>query len=125
MGDSKAGATPVRECKFEVDASTSNWLVLHGDPVFRSYHGRVWIDPSGGLVRKIEKVSTGLPANHPIERIGAKVEYAWMKIDGKSYLLPLRAETLSCFRHSFECRKNDIEFRNYRKFEVESKLVPD
>jgi hypothetical protein len=101
----------VKEYSFAVDESGSYWFVLDSDP-------------SDGRVLQIEKRSFVLPENHPVERVAAKVEYGWVKIDGKSHLLPIKAETLSCYRHFFECRKNDIDFRNYRKFEVESKLVP-
>jgi len=51
------------------------------------------------------------------------VDYDWVDIAGTRYLLPVRSENLACFRGTLTCTKNEIEFKNYRKFEVESQVL--
>ena len=50
------------------------------------------------------------------------LEYAEVEIDGRSYLLPARAQNASCQRGSAYCTRLDIEFLDYRKFSSESTL---
>jgi hypothetical protein len=42
---------------------------------------------------------------------------------GSRYLLPVKSENLACFRGRPRCTRNEIEFRNYRKFSVESQVI--
>jgi hypothetical protein len=46
-----------------------------------------------------------------------------VKIAGQEYHMPLKAEVLSCQRSSPHCSRNEIEFRNYRKFGAESIVI--
>jgi hypothetical protein len=51
------------------------------------------------------------------------VDYSWVTISGKKFLLPVKSENLACVRGTFDCTKNEIEFRNYRKFTAESQVL--
>jgi len=46
-----------------------------------------------------------------------------VNIEDKAYLLRLKGENTACFSGSGTCTRNTIEFRNYRKFEAESKIT--
>ena len=73
-------------------------------------------------VLRFEQRTAGLPRDFPLSKAESVLEYAFVKIDQKSYLLPAKGENLGCFSGSGTCTRNAIEFRNYRKFEAESKI---
>ena len=50
------------------------------------------------------------------------LEYGYVKIEDKTYLLPNRAENMACMTGSGTCTRNVIEFRNYKKFTTESNV---
>jgi hypothetical protein len=53
------------------------------------------------------------------------LEYDFVRIDTKLHLLPVHSENLMCQRGSNQCSRNEINFRNYRKFGAESKIEFD
>lgn len=48
---------------------------------------------------------------------------SWVTISGQKLLLPVKSENFSCTRGTLHCTRNEIEFRNYRKFQVESQVL--
>jgi len=63
-----------------------------------------------------------VPDNFPLDTIEWVVDYAPVRIGGQQYVLPVHAENLACWRGSFRCSKNTIDFRNYKKFTSESQV---
>jgi hypothetical protein len=61
----------------------------------------------------------------PYDKAESVVEYGFVNIEGKSYLLPTQSENLACLRGSSSCVRNVIEFRNYRKFSASSDIKYD
>ena len=57
------------------------------------------------------------------DKVEMSVDYGWVIINAQRYLLPVKSEVLACQTHSFSCMRNSIEYRNYRKFAVESQLL--
>jgi hypothetical protein len=53
------------------------------------------------------------------------VEYGFVNIEGKTYLLPVESENLACLRGSSNCVRNTISFQNYRKFSASSDIKYD
>lgn len=121
-GTETVGRTPVRVFSFEVDEAGSHWQTRVGEQkAFPPYRGAVRIDPVSARVFRIEMESLRMPADFPIEWGDYMVEYGWVRIDGAPHLLPVRASNTSCWR-SGGCVRNEIEFRNYRKFTAESAI---
>lgn len=89
--------------------------------------GRVWIDRETFRVLRLENVATEIPAGFPISGAVNMIDYDWVTIAERKYLLPVRAEveltTLSGGR-VFQTR-NEIRFRNYQKFGAEVKIVEE
>jgi hypothetical protein len=93
--------------------------------IITAYRGRCWVDPESHTVIKVEDKALNIPADFPITRAERVIEYDLADIAGRKYWLPLRAEmTMVEGARNYHSR-NVIEFKRYRKFEAEVKLVPD
>ena len=93
--------------------------------VTAAYQGTVWIDAETKRVLRIEQAAEGMPANFSITLAENSIEYDWVKIADQPYLLPVRAEVLLGSDRERSYNRNVIEFRNYRKFDTDIKIVPD
>lgn len=122
-GDSEAAGIRAKVFDFSVPKERSQWTIRYGYAVKPAHEGALWIDPETARVLRIEMSSRRLPANYDIDKVEMTVDYGWVDIAGTQYLLPVRSENLACFRGTFTCTRNEIEFRNYRKFEVESQVL--
>jgi hypothetical protein len=90
--------------------------------------GRVWIDREQNRVLRFEQIATEIPADFPIRAASSIVDYDWVKINERPYLLPSHADifitSLYKDRQLVQSR-NDIRFRGYQKFGAELKIIDD
>lgn len=87
------------------------------------YQGSLWIDEDTKRVLRIEHTATDIPPGFPMSQVESAVDYDWVTILGKAYWMPLTAETIQvsdAYRQAF---RNISEFRNYRKFEGDIKII--
>jgi hypothetical protein len=112
---------------FRVKQENSNWDIHapDGSIATPAFSGTVWIDKQTSNVLRIEEQTGPLPTSFPFDKAESVVEYGFTNIDGKTYPLPLHSEILTCQRGSTTCTKNDITFRNYRKFSADSTVTFD
>jgi hypothetical protein len=112
---------------FRVREENSNWDIHapDGSKATPAYVGTVWIDKETSNVMRIEEQTGSLPASFPFDKAESVVVYGFVRIDGKAYPLPIHSEILTCQRGSSTCTKNDIDFRNYRKFGADSTVTFD
>ncbi len=122
-GDSEASGLKAKIYDFFVPKERSQWTIRYGYAVKPAHEGSLWIDPESARVLRIEMSSRRLPANYDIDKVEMTVDYGWVDIAGTKWLLPVRSENLACYRGTFTCTRNEIEFKNYRKFEVESQVL--
>lgn len=122
-GDSDAAGLKAKVFDFSVPKERSQWTIRYGYAVKPAHEGALWIDPESARVLRIEMSSRRLPANYEIDKVEMTVDYGWVDISGTRYLLPVRSENLACYRGTFTCTRNEIEFKNYRKFQVESQVL--
>jgi len=122
-GDSDAAGMKARVYDFRVPKERSQWTIRYGYAVKPAHEGALWIDPESARVLRIEMSSRRLPSNYDIDKVEMTVDYDWVDIAGTRWLLPVRSENLACYRGTFTCTRNEIEFRNYRKFQVESQVL--
>ncbi len=86
-----------------------------------AYHGSVYADPESGVVWRISNQASDIPAELHTREIGTTIDYGEVSISGRSYVLPAHATVLET---SDEDRiRNELYFRNYQKFEAESKVT--
>ena len=123
-GDDRIGGRPAWVYDYTVAQSNSHWALVSptGDQYKPSYEGAIWIDQDTRRVMRIEQRATALPSDYFLNKVESLLEYGYAQIEDKLYLLPAKGENLSCFRGSGTCSRNTIEFRNYRKFEAQSKI---
>jgi len=109
---------------YTVAQPNSHWeLVSPDDRHWKpAYNGAVWIDKETRRVLRFEQHTTALPRDFPLSKADSLLEYAYVRIDQKTYLMPAKGENVACFSGSGTCSRNAIEFKNYRKFEAESKV---
>jgi hypothetical protein len=108
---------------FSVRRENSHWDVRATYLVRPAYSGSVWIEPSTGRVLRVEMDTHSLPSDYPVDKVEGAIDYDFVTIGAKKYLMPVRGEMLSCVTGGFDCDKNEIEFRNFRKFQVESQVL--
>jgi hypothetical protein len=121
---------------YRVDAAHSRYKLSSGDlSVVAGYHGRVYIVPGTNQVLRITTVAD-IPDRFPIRESTATVDYSYVQVDGREYLLPVRAETQAAGKQlgstppsspltPLTRYRNVTEFRSYRKFAVDSQLKLD
>ncbi len=122
-GESTAVGIRAKVYDYSVSQPTSRWTVRFGRPVQPAYRGSIWIDPESARVLRIEMRTRQLPSDYEIDTVETTVDYGWVTISGQRVLLPVKSENLACVRGSFDCVRNEIDFRNYRKFQVESQIL--
>lgn len=122
-GSSTAAGMSADVYDYSVEQPNSHWQIRFGRTVKPAYSGSLWIDPKTARVLRIEMGTKKLPADYEIDTVETVVDYSWVTISGKKYLLPVRSESLSCARGTFNCSKNEVEFKNYRKFAAESQVL--
>ena len=110
---------------FQVQGEYSHWrLSVGSQTVTTAYTGSVWVDPSTARVLRIEMQARNIPSDFPIDAVESAIDYAYVLVGEKSFLLPVHAESLGCQRGSSQCSHNVIDFRNYHEFKGESRIIP-
>ena len=106
-----------------MEHANSHWTIVaqDGRRYSPAYKGTVWIDKETRRVLRIEQQASGMPGNFPYDKAESTLEYGYVMIDGKNYLLPINSENLACMRGR-SCSRNTIDFKNYRKFNADSKI---
>lgn len=110
---------------FSVQQPRSNWQIhsLDDNKKYRpGYKGTIWIDQETNRIMRIEQQSLSFPGDFPFDKVELLLEYDFVRIDNKLFLLPVHSENLMCQRGSNNCSRNEINFRNYRKFGADSKI---
>lgn len=105
----------------------SHWTIVSADgrQYKPAYAGSIWIDKETRRVLRIEQRALYLPSGFTYDKAESTVEYGFVPIEGKSYLLPVTSANSACLAGMGNCVRNEIAFRNYRKFAVESDIKFD
>jgi len=89
--------------------------------------GRVWIDRETNRVLRFEQIATDIEAGFPITAARTLIDYDWVTIGEKKYLLPTNSEVVltSVNRQMSLQSRNEIRFRSYQKFSAEMKIIDE
>ena len=116
--------SPTAIYDFKVALPNSNWFTKIGGQGLRpAYSGSVWIDRSTAEVRRIEMQADNIPKDFPLDSVQWAVDYENVRLGTASFLLPVHAENLACWRGSPMCTKNEVDFRDYHKYSGESTIT--
>ncbi len=86
------------------------------------FHGLVYIDSATRSVRRITLVADGVPSNFTMHSTSITVDYDYVAIGTHDYLVPIRA-SVSLTQGKREAVLNEIEFRDYRRYASQTKLI--
>ncbi|MGH9899298.1 MAG: hypothetical protein ACRD4L_10675 [Pyrinomonadaceae bacterium] len=98
-----------------------------GNEITVGTRGRVWIDRENYRILRLESIATEIPSDYPVTEANNTIDYDWVIIADKEYLLPVRAVveiSAGKLARSYQTR-NEIRFRNYQKYGSEVQLLDD
>jgi len=84
------------------------------------YHGDVFLDGETSRVLRLTAAADDIPKEFDILTSTVEVDYDFVPVAGKSYLLPSHSK--SAMEHGFRKISNTVTFTNYRKFEADSTI---
>jgi hypothetical protein len=89
--------------------------------------GRMWIDRELDRVLRFEQIASEIPADFPITAASSTIDYDWVSINERKYLLPTHSQILMTTNQvKFVLQsKNDVRFRSYQKFGAELKVIDE
>jgi hypothetical protein len=89
--------------------------------------GRVWIDRETNRVLRFEQIATEIAADFPIRAASSLIDYDWVTIGERKYVLPIRSEILitSVNKSQTVQSRNEIRYRGYQKFGAELKVIDE
>ena len=98
-----------------IDLSSGN------DTIGVGFHGLVYIDAATSGIRRVTLEAEGLPRTFSMHSATMTVDYDYVAISARDYLLPVRS-TVSLQRGRKQIELNEIAFRNYRRFASRAKI---
>jgi hypothetical protein len=108
---------PQEKSQYSIQSRTTDKQI---NRIVVGHHGSVYIDPDDGSVLRLIRIAD-LPNDAPIRDAHTTLDYASSEVGGRSYLLPVVAETeLST---STLQTHNHVQFLDYRKFDVDANIV--
>ena len=111
---------------FEVDREHSHWHIqAPSQSVQPAYKGSVWLEKDTAEILRIEMQTYRMPKEFTFDKVESAVDYDYVRLGERQFLLPVHAETLTCVRGTSNCSRNVIDFRNYRKYSGESTITFD
>lgn len=111
---------------YHVTRSNSRWMIKDvpsAQTYQPAYSGLIYIERDAPVVIRLTMVAEGIPSSFPIQEAQSSLEYEYQEISGQQFLLPVRSEMI--MRDSKAVSKNEIEFRNYRKYSAETLIKFD
>ena len=126
-GEDRIAGRPAYVYDLSVRKDNSHWILVstNGRQYSPAYKGSLWIDKETRRVLRIEQIAQGMPRDFAYDKAESIIEYGFVAIEGKSFLLPVHGENMACETGTRNCSRNVIEFRNYRKFGAESSVSFD
>jgi len=89
--------------------------------------GRIWIDRELDRVLRFEQIATEIPRDFPIIAASSLIDYDWVMINERKYLLPIQSQILitSAQGQMVLQSRNDVRFRSYQKYGAELKVIDE
>lgn len=109
--------------RYRVSQANSQWSIVYEKSmtIRPGYSGLIYVDAQNQMITRITLDAQDIPSYFPIQMAKTQLDYDYTDIAGNTYLLPLRAEVR--MREGKFLVRNDIEFRNYRKFGADTQIT--
>jgi VWFA-related protein len=121
LGD---GTVQVFDYRVAAENSTFNLRAGSNDVITVGYHGQVYIDTVTQMVRRITQVTDNVPPKFLIREASVSVDYDYVVINKHDYMLPIGAQVI-LRKGRRELDLNEIEFRNFRRFGSNMRILTD
>jgi VWFA-related protein len=120
------GTGTVQVFNYRVGQSNSVFSVVgrNDKQIIVGFHGQIYIDTATRNVRRITLIADDLPHDFPTHYTSIAVDYEYVAINAHDYLMPISAE-LRLLQGRHEAVLNSIEFRNYRRFGSNMRIVSE
>ena len=102
-------------------------LISSGARAVVGSRGRIWIDRELDRVVRFEQIATEVPGDFPILGANTLIDYDWVMINERKYLLPTHSVVMitSNQGQAVVQDRNDIRFRSYQKYGAELKVIDE
>jgi hypothetical protein len=89
--------------------------------IYTAYRGLIYADADTGEITRITFEAVDIPQGFPVRQATEILDYDLVEISGQQYVTPQSAKLYMTAGR--EKTKNELEFRNYRKFGTESAIT--
>ncbi|HKR28231.1 MAG TPA: hypothetical protein VJS11_12285, partial [Acidobacteriaceae bacterium] len=116
---------PVQVFDYTVDAAHSSFDVtgLNNSQHVVAFHGEVYLDAATHSIRRISINADDIPEALHVRATSISVDYEWVTINNHDYLMPSRG-AVSLREGKHQAVLNAFEFRNYRRFGSQVRILP-
>lgn len=123
QGAAELGAETVDVLRYTVSAAYATMGLRDNNRLVSvGFHGLIYVDPSTDGVRRITLEADNLPRDFSIHSASMMVDYDYTAVGDHDYLLPARA-ALALGRGGQKTELNEIEFRNYKRFASQTRII--
>jgi VWFA-related protein len=115
---------PAQVFTFKVALANSQFDVagLNNRQNVVAFHGEVYLDTATHSIRRITVDADNIPEFLAVRATTISVDYSWVTINGHDYLLPARG-AVSLREGKHQAVLNEFEFRNYRRFGSQVRIL--
>jgi len=108
-----------------IDSGHSQYSISYEDTqrIITAYKGLIYADQNTGAISRITFTAVDIPSSFPVRSAVEILDYDDVDINGQPYICPLKADVRLTAGN--QKTKNEIEFRNYRKYGTESSITYD
>lgn len=129
VGTDRIRGRNVETLSYEVDFKHSKYEIRWRESdipkgVVDAYHGLLYVDPERLAIRRLTLDAQPLPVPFPIRRVSLTLDYDDASVAGQVYNLPL-SFTMVVEMQKGEQIRNDVSFRDFRRFLANSRVIPD
>jgi hypothetical protein len=116
---------PVQIFDYTVEQEHSSFDVagLNNTQHTVAFHGQVYLDPATLSIRRISMNADQIPQFLRVRASSILVDYNWVSINNHDYLMPSRG-AVSLREGKRQAVLNAFEFRNYRRFGSQVRILP-
>jgi VWFA-related protein len=116
------GNTTVQVLSYRVARKNATIVLTQGNAdVAVGFHGLVYIDRATNGVRRVTLEADDVPKSFPVRASVMTVDYDYIAISDRDYLLPVRSSVMLERAHR-KTELNEITFRNYHRYASRAKI---
>jgi hypothetical protein len=101
-------------------ASTCVAVRSESQVAYPSYKGSLKVRTETQDVVHVELEATDMPGGFPLDRAERSVDFTAVHVGSEQYHLPTTGYWFGCYRNSYYCFLNRVDFRDYRHFKSDS-----